>query len=248
MRSLRLMTLLHLVANGLLLWLGYYWLGVGESRASMLAWSASLAVFIVGLGCWAYGAALVYFQEQEKRRTIAAWRTALSNLLPLAIAAIIVGVIYWLLALWADYSTNPAFRIASYLTITFRTPVRPTSVARVFNVVLWVLRWVVLPVLLLPMVSAIAARGWRGFRAIGAHTRRWLYWIEVPLLLLCTLWIPLKLLGWVPHANSFGMETVSFTLRAVFAYLLFGASWLVLAFITSGGKPRFTQSNTVASP
>lgn len=248
MGSLQLMTLLHLVANALLLWLGYYWLGVGESRASMLAWSACVAVLIVGLGCWAYGAALVYFQEQEKRRTITAWRTALRNLLPLAIAAIMVGMIYWLLARWADYSTKPAFQIASYLTLKFRTPVRPTSVAGVFNVLLWVVRWGVLPALLLPMVSVIAARGWGGFRAIGAHAHRWLYWIEVPLLLLSTLWIPLKLLGWVPHVNGFSMETVSFTLRATFAYLLFGASWLVLAFITSGGKPRFTQSSTVASP
>ena len=73
------------------------------------------------------------------------------------------------------------------------------------------------------------------------------YWIEVPLLLLTAL-IPLKLLGWVPHVNSFGMETASFVLRAAFAYLLWGAAWLVLAFVTSGGSPRFTQSSTVVSP
>ena len=34
MRSLGAMTLAHLAANALLLWLGYYWLGVGETRAS----------------------------------------------------------------------------------------------------------------------------------------------------------------------------------------------------------------------
>jgi hypothetical protein len=242
------MALLHLVANGLLLGLGYYWLGVGESRASMLTWSLCIAVLIVGLGCWAYGAALVYFQGQEKCRAITAWRIALRNLLPLAIAAVIAVVLYWFLTLLADYSAKPAFQIASYLTLRFRTPFRPSSVARVFNVVLWVVRWGVLPVLLLPMVSAIAARGWSGFRAIGTHTRRWLYWIEVPLLLLCTLWIPMKLLGWVPSMNSFGMETVSFVLRAASAYLLLGLSWLVLAFVTSGGKPRFTQSSTAPSP
>ncbi len=244
MRSLRRMTLLHLVANALLLWLGYYWLGVGESRASTLAWSACVAVLIVGLGCCSYGAALVYFQKPRQP----AWRTALRNLLPLAIAVIVVATIYWLLARWADYSTKPAFQIASYLTLKFRTPVRPASVLRVFNAVLWVVRWAVLPVLLLPMASAIAGRGWSGFRAIGANARKWLYWIEVPILLLCVFWIPLKLLGWVPHVNGFGMETVSFTLRAVFAYLLFGTAWLVLAFVTSGGKPRLTQSSTLASP
>jgi hypothetical protein len=246
-RSLRLMTLLHLVANGLLLWLVYYWLGVGESRASTLAWSAFVALLIVGSICCAYGAALVFFQEQT-RSSWAAWRTALRNLLPLAMAVALIGALYWLLARWADYSVQPAFQIASYLTLKFRTPVRPASVLRIFNAVLWLVRWVMLPVLLLPMISAIAARGWSGFPAIGVHSRKWLYWIEAPVLVLCALWIPLKLLGWVPHVNSFGMETASFVLRAAFAYLLWGVSWLVLAFVTSGGSPRFTQSNTVASP
>jgi hypothetical protein len=241
------MTLVHLVANGLLLWLVYYWLGVGESRASTLAWSAFVALLIVGLICCAYGAALVFFQE-ETRSSLAAWRTALRNLLPLAIAAALVGTVYWLLARWADYSGQPAFQIASYLTLKFRTPVRPASVLRIFNGVLWLVRWVLLPVLLLPMISAIATHGWKGFPAIGAYARKWLYWIEVPLLLLCGFWIPLKLLELVPQVDSFGLEMVSFIARAAFAYLLWGAAWLVLAFVTSGGSPRFTQSNTVASP
>jgi hypothetical protein len=246
--SIRRLALLHLVANALLLWLVYYWLGVGESRASMLAWSACVALLIVGLACSAYGAALVYFQEQQKRSISAAWRTAFRNLFPLAVAAVLAGILYWLLAQWAAYSTQPAFRIASYLTLHSRAPVRPTSVSRIFNAALWVVRWAVLPVLLLPMISAVAARGWRGFPAIGERTRRWLYWIEVPVLLVCTFWIPLKLVGWVPQVNGFRLETASFILRAALAYLLFGICWLFLAFITSAGNPRFTQPRTVPSP
>jgi hypothetical protein len=229
MKSLRLMALVHVVTNAVLLWLGYYWLGVGESRTSLPA--------------------MVYFQAEEKRETRAAWRTAWQNVLPLAAAAIVVAAIYWLLALWADYSSKPAFAMASFLTLKFRTPVRPASIARVFNVALWIVRWAVIPVLLLPAVSAIAARGWAGFRSIGSHARRWVYWIEAPVLLLCALWIPLKLVGWVPSVGGFfAMETLSFILRAAVAYLLFAGSWLVLCFITSGGRPRFTQSRTVVSP
>ena len=113
---------------------------------------------------------------------------------------------------------------------------------------LWLVRWVILPVSLLPMLSAIAGDGWRGFRAFGAFTRKWLYWIEAPLLLLGALALPLKLLGWVPQVGGFGMQTASFVLRAGVAYLLFVTAWLLLAFITSAGKPRFTQAETVASP
>jgi hypothetical protein len=80
------------------------------------------------------------------------------------------------------------------------------------------------------------------------RVRRWLYWIEAPLLTLCAVWVPLKLLRWVPHMHGFRMEMLSFTLRAGIAYLLFAGAGLLLALVTSGGRPRFTQSNTLASP
>jgi hypothetical protein len=253
MRSLGLLALIHLGLNACLLWLGYYWLGVGESRTSMLLWSACIALVIVALGCWGYGTAFAYFQAEDHRRLSSAWNSALRNLLPIAAAAVVVAVVYVLLSLWSEYSSQPAFKIASYLTLRFRKPIRPSTILRIFDVALWIVRWAVLPVLLLPMISAIATRGWSGFRSIGArifssNARRWLYWIEAPLLTLCALWVPLKLLFWVPHMHSFRLEMLSFTLRAGVAYLIFAAAGLLLAFVTSGGRPRFTQSSTLASP
>jgi hypothetical protein len=248
MRSVRVMAMVHLAANAALLWLGYYWLGVGETRISTLAWSACVAVLLISLTACVYGAPLVFFQGKDYARAPMAWRTALRNLLPLVIAMIGIATIYGLLARWAGYSIRPAFQIASFLTLKLRIAVLPASVARVFNVVLFVVRWGVVPVLVLPMAAAVASQGWTGFRAIGSLVRRWLYWIEVPVLLLCTIWLPLKLLAWVPRLNSFGTETVSFVLRAFVAYLLFGAAWLALAFVTSSGKPRLTQSSTPTSP
>ena len=248
MRSMGILALIHLCLNALLLWLGYYWLGVGESRTSTLVWSGCIALVIIAAGCWCYGTVFAYFRAQDDRRLLFAWNSALRNLLPIAVFAVAVVAIYVLLARWADYSSQPAFKIASYLTLRFRKPIRPSAVLRIFNVVLWVVRWVVLPVLLAPMISAIAAHGWIGFRSIGAFVRRWLYWVEAPLLTLCAVWVPFKLLRWVPHVHGFRMEMLSFTLRAGVAYLLFAGAGLLLAFVTSGGRPRFTQPNTLASP
>lgn len=247
MRSTGLLAVTHLLVNALLLWLGYYWLGIGESRTSTLAWSAFVALVTVFLASSAYGAAFVYFQTDDGK-TVAAWRTAVRNLLPLLVGIAAVAAIYFLLARWDDYSSKPALQIASYLTLTFRKPVRPSSVARVFGTILWVIQWVILPVFLLPMFASVASSGWRGYRALGASTRRWLYWIQAPILLVCALWVPIKLLGWVPQVSSFGMEMASFAARALVAYLLFVVAWLVLAFVTSSGKPRFTQSSTAVSP
>jgi hypothetical protein len=248
MRPVRRFALFHLLVNALILWLGYYWLGVGESRTSTLLWSAIVFIVFAALACCSYGAALVYFRVEGNREAKTSWRTTLRNLLPLAAVAVVVVFLYWLLEQWSVYSARPAFRIASWLTLTLRTPVRPTAVARIFNVILWLVRWAALPVLLLPAVSAIAASGWDGFRYKGPLVPGWLYGIEVPLLLLCLIRLPLWLFHWVPAVDGFGMQAASFTVRAAVAYLLFGISWLVLAFVTSGGKPRPTQSSTADSP
>jgi hypothetical protein len=225
------------VGNALLLWLGYYWLGLGETRAATLAWSALVALLLLSLECWLQGATFAYFSGTR--------RLPLRRLPPLVAAAIVLLAVYWALAQWSDYSSQPAFKIASYLTMTFRKPVKPATVLKVFRFVLWLVRWMAVPVLALPAAAGIATRGWRGARL---HSRKWWYWVATPVLLTCALWLPLKLMGWTPQAGSFGMQMFSFVARLLIAYLLFVGAWLVLAFLTSGGSPRATQSSTVASP
>ena len=239
---MRTLALTHIAANALLLWLGYYWLGIGESRAVTLLWSLLVALVAIALACEQYGAAFVYFRGEKKNP----WRTVLGNLPALAVAALAVLVVYLLLARWAEYSSTPANRFASWLTLKFRKPVRPSTVLGIFNVALWLVRWVILPVTILPMIAAAAARGWRGFGAVGALEAKRLLWLEAPLLLLCGLWLPVKVLGWVPRVSGFGWEMVSFVLRASAAYLLFLAAGLALAFVTSRGKPQ-AQVKTAVS-
>lgn len=244
--SLRKLVLLHLVGNALLLSLGYYWLGVGESSGMRLAWSALVVAIFLCLTVWLHGTAFAYFGVNDFK---AAVRIAMRNLLPLLAVAVAILIVYLLLAWWRNYSGQPAFKIASYLTLNLRKPVKPNNVLRVFSVVLWLVRWVILPVLFLPLAANIANKGWIGFRGGSWKlSKRWIYWLEVPLLLLCSFWIPFKLMGWVPPVGGFAMEMTSFLIRLVIAYLLFVGAWLVLAFVTSGGSPRASQPSSVDSP
>lgn len=247
-RSFALLALSHFIVNGILLWLGYYWLGVPESRAGTLAWSAAIGLLTVLAASWSYGSGLVYFGEDGEQRTLCAWRISLRHLLPLTLTVVALILLYWLLARWGDYSAKPAFRMASYLTLKLRRPVRPASVQRGFDAVLWLARWMAVPVLVLPVLAAVTKSGWRGFPAIGTKAGKWLYWIQTPFLLLCAVRLPLLLVYWVPHVRGFRIETASFVVRAGVAYLLFAGAWLLLAFVTSGGRPRLTQPSTVVSP
>jgi hypothetical protein len=216
---------LHLVADAILLWLGYLWLGVAESTRTLLLISALTALGILALACWFHGATMVFFRKGDGPEIGIkdAFRTALGHLPALLAAAVLVLALYGLLAWAATASGQPAFRLASWLTLKLRTAVKPTTVARIFLGGFWIVRWVLLPVALLPMASGIAARGWSGF---GEFTwrRGWRCWLEVPLLLVAGLVLPFVLLSWVPAAGGFTLEVISFSLRMLVAYLLFVAS------------------------
>jgi hypothetical protein len=241
--AIRNLCLLHLCGNALLLWGGYYWLGVGESSGGKLVWSAFVALACVCAALWLHGAAMAYFRDSP-----APFISAARNLFPVLLAALAALGIYLLLARWQSHTAQTAFQIASYITLKLRKPLKPDTVSHVFDAVFWIVRWAVLPVILLPLFAALASLGWSGFRGgFWGAAKRWLYWIETPALLVCAFWVSLKLIGWVPHMNSFGMEMASFVVRALAAYLLMTAALLLLEFFTSAGSPRSSQPSTVVS-
>src|SRR5438105_1443052 len=157
-RSASLLLLLHFAANALLLWMGYYWLGIGESSGTRLVWSFLVATIFVCLAVWLHGATFAYFRASDNSNLTTAFRTTLRNLVPLIVLGVLVLCIYALLEWWHDYSAQPAFKIASYLTLKLRKPIRPSTILRVFNILLWVLRWAVLPIIVLPLAAEMSTR------------------------------------------------------------------------------------------
>ncbi len=236
--------LCHLVGNALLLLLGYYWLGLGEANALQLVWSTVVILLLLTLTLWLQGTAFAFFRTSEGL-TPSALRV-LRHLPALLALAMIALLCYGLLAWCQSHITRQGFLIASYLTLTFRHPVKPLTMVRILGALLWTLHWVVLPVIFLPLMSDVAVDGFstRPFRI----NRKWTYWIEVGPLLICGLWVPFKLLGWIPEWKNFNLQLLSFAARASSGYLLFIASSLTLAFLTSSGKPRVSQEKTVDSP
>ena len=229
----------QLVGNAAALWLGYYWLSVGEARIGLLAWSFTIALVTASLFLWMHGAGLAYGRDPHG----SPFRAALRNLPALLAAAIIVLLLYIALAKLQDMCSNPAFRLASWLTLKLRKPVKPAAVLRIFNAVWWVVRWLIVPVLLRPWILAVAQVGWLGFVPARWPRRTPIEWALTPLLLLCALWLPFKLLGFRPLMSSFGLEMASFLVRVAIAYLLFAGGLLALE-----GMPLFTQRKTAPSP
>lgn len=228
---------LHLIGNALLLWLGYTWLGMTEADGPHLAASA-LVLLVFGLGAlWLHATALAFFSGDS-----AAPSTALRRLPRLFALAVVVAFIYGLL--WYCYGAfdHMAFVIGSAATMTLRRPVPPARVLACFHAIIWLLRWVVVPALALPLAARIVSK------TSPRLFRRWTYWLAVAALLFCAIWLPLWLLDWIPIANGFGMQAASLAVRIGSGYLLFVTALLALEFFTAAGKPRSNQPSTAVSP
>lgn len=234
----RLFLAVHLFANALLLWLAYQWLAMSEATTLGLAWNAVAALAILAAAALLHGATFASFRKDAKPGAGASFARALRHILPLL--AVVAGAIaiYTFLAWWAGYSVTPAAKLASWLTLRFRKPVRPAAVLRCFNAVLWMVRWVLLPADLLPLFSGVAARGWRGFDEFGWRRYSRLYRLEAPLLVLGGVWLPLWMINWVPRVEGFNMQMTSFALRVGIGYLLFVCAAMALAYLTSREKSK----------
>jgi len=239
----------HLTGNAMLLYVGYRWLAMGESDGLHLAASILvLCVFIFGV-LWLHGTTFAYFDRVARLNFRRAALRCLRHLLPLLTLAVAAAAIYVLLAWWRDSFHHRAFVMGSYATMTLRKPVSPSTVERWFHAFIWILRWVAVPVVFLPLAAGAALDGWAGIRWRSLRPlRRVTYWLEVAALLLCAIWVPLRLVHWVPHINSFSGQVASLVVRLGAGYLLFIAALLSLEFFTSSGRPRATQVNTASTP
>jgi hypothetical protein len=242
-------SIIHLVANALLLLLGYYWLGLAESNAFHLAWSFLVVATFVGTAIWLHGATFIYFDGNEDPRLQAAAKLALRHLPPLLVFTLIAVLIYVLFWRWTTSLAHAGFLISSYLTMTLRIPVTPAGVVRTLNGLLWFVRWIVLPVCLIPVFANVAKLGWRGFLPKPLRgARKWIYWIEVVILVFCAIWLPSKLFAWRPEFKAFALQMASFLLRAGLAYLLFVSGLLAIERLTSAGRPDLSQPSRASSP
>jgi hypothetical protein len=244
--SLIILCVFHLIGDALILWLGYAWLSVPESNTAHLLWSLFIVLLFGCSALWLHGTALVYFSGAEStfRHSASSALRHLPGLIVLAVAGLIV---YWVVNLVDGTLGDPAFSLASWLTMTFRKPVSPLKVLAVFHTIVWLMEWLVLPALFAPVAAAIATSGFAGFRKFATRPRLWPSF-AIFVLLLCALWLPMKLLEWIPTMPNFSAEMASFLVRGGIAYLLFAGSLLAFERVTSSGMPSFTHRNNAAVP
>lgn len=237
--------LLHFFGNALLLWLGYAWLGVGEADNVHVLGSFFIVLVLIAGAAWLHGAGFAYFGGLRFTRALG---RALRNLLPI-LSVCLAGILVYAGLIWtASHYGGTAYNVASYSTMHLRRPVPPTAIEKAFHWCVLLLEWVIVPVVLFPLASAVAMHGWKGWRLANLHkSRRILYWVEICLLLLCAFVVPFRLFFWVPGIQSFSGQMLSFLARNVLGYVLFVSSLLAIEFFSAVKQPHARSARAGSS-
>jgi hypothetical protein len=221
----------QLAGNFVLLALLYWWFGLSVATVPKLVLVALTAAALVAGSAWLHGAGLAALSGRDVRE---AFTVSLQSLLKLSAYAcvIIFALIAW------DQTLAGQQRIdnwtASLLTRLSQKPVSPASIA-------WILPWklrawfVLLGLALLPF----AAQSVGSVESAKAVLRKPAWWILGVLLAFTGLYLPYRLIHWVPVSGSLVSELLSALVRFTLAYALAVASWLTAASLLARiGRPH----------
>lgn len=225
----------HLLANPLLFGLFVGWLFIPESHAWQLGFSFLGVTLLAAAALLLEAGTLSYFAADEPAGLTSlghAYARALRNFGAVLVCAAIACFGWWLAGRLQIYQeTLPAY-LRSEMPAALRRHVTRAEIGRVYGAVIFIVRWILCPGLLLPFVTAGARFGFRGFpRTIVATWRAissGFYWFVFSLLALAGLFFTGLLVSWRPqgHDATVARESVSMTFRLSTAYLVGLAAWL----------------------
>jgi hypothetical protein len=122
-----------------------------------------------------------------------------------------------------------------------------------FDGIVFALRWIVVPALLLPFAFLAADLGFRGWGRAGVAAWKTLivrleYWVVVGLAAGLGVFLSQRLVYWTPRSTdpTLAGETVSLILRLSLAYLLALFSWMLVCSMI--GRSRAPRAHAVGDP
>jgi hypothetical protein len=230
--------LIQLLGNALLfaLFAGWLLLPVATELHVLLNAVVLLGLAVVGLVLHA-GTLNFYFEQGSSERPLirSAFGRAVKHIL--AICAC-VGLLF---ALWAllDLSKSRQLALPFYVRSLLPDFIRVHLAVWWFQVavegVVFAIRWIVIPGLILPLVVEAANSGFRAFGKLGLaalrkSVTRASYWIVLLLAAFVGCVAPVSLLDWTPAFKNptLHLEAVSLIARFSTAYILAVASWLLV--------------------
>ena len=252
------MWLLQFFLNPILVGLFAVWLLIPEARIWQLGLNILLAALIVAAALVLHAGTLNYFSDQFREQpavVTTAFGRALRHFAAIAVCAIVLCFV-WTLAGGLDryHETIPTY-IRSTLPVSVRQHLSLGVLTGTFGLLAFLLQWVTVPGLLLPLVLLAADQGFRGYGREGWKTWKTSiaslhYWLILAVAAFLGVYGSDTILGWRPNSASpsFAGETTNLTFRLLLAYGLGLFSWMLVCSLIGrrGGSTQGIAGNSTA--
>jgi hypothetical protein len=243
--------LLQFFLNPILAGLFAVWLLIPEAKIWQLALNVFLALIIAAAALVLHAGTLNYFSDQfrEQPATVTtAFGRALRHFAAIAVCAMVFYLV-WTLAGGLDrYQVAFPTYVRSALPASLRAHISLGALTAFFEFLVFVLQWVVVPGLLLPLALLGADQGFRGFGRSGWTSWKSTiaslhYWAILALAAFLGVYGSSTILGWRPASESptFAGETANLAFRLFLAYALGLFSWMVTCSLI-GRRGRSAES------
>ncbi|MGH9704532.1 MAG: hypothetical protein ACRD4K_14245 [Candidatus Acidiferrales bacterium] len=248
--------LIQFFANPILILLYAACLLVPEARTWELILNVILALAIAVFAVVLHAGTLNYFHDRARSDSAAlkpAFLRALRNILAISLWIVVFFVVWRLWGMLGHYHESIPTYFCSLLPAWLRRHVTLHSMIKIFEIKLFVLRWVVTLGFLLPFAAQAADRGFGGFgksgrTALESAIKSLRYWAAVIVAALMGVCFSSRLLNWHSHSqdSTFAGETTSLVLRLLAAYLLALFSWMLVCSVAgrSCGIQKSAGGNT----
>ena len=231
--------LVNLFGNAAVLASWYYWLLIPDAHGWQVAWSAVLALVTVLFVLWLRAGTLTWFRVSELRKQPAigpAFHRGTRHIISLAIWAAVYVILAWIIISAGNYT--PQFSVWIRQKVNAGPP--PRNVMRDTDWLLFLLLWVALPAIWIPIATTVAAVGFSGVHARRSLRvlRRPLYWLLYCVLMALAAWVPYKLVTWAPDFSTLHQQAWSAGLRFAAAYIILITAGLGLMWVAGERTDR----------
>src|SRR5258708_4883942 len=250
--------LVQFFVNPILAGLFAAWLLIPEAKIWQLGLSVLLVAVIAAAALVLHAGTLNYFSDQFREQS-AAVTTSFGRAMRHFAAIVVYALVFYLV--WAlaggvgPYrETFPTF-VRSMLTAFLRLHISLAAVPSIFDALVFLLQWVAVPGLLLPLALLGADQGFRGFGRAGWKVWRTTisslhYWVILALAAFLGVYGSGTILGCrpAPESATFPGEPANLVFRLFLAYGLGLFSWMVACSLIGrrGGSTQSIAGNSTA--
>jgi hypothetical protein len=237
--------LIQFLINPLLFVLFAGWLLLPVANTGHLILNVLLAVVLVCGALLLHAGTLNYFYLQDRNENAQlkeVFGRALRHLFAVAVCVLVIYLL-WSLVTRADRyaETLPAY-LRSNLPEFVRRHAGEPFFNSLFAGILFALRWILVPGLILPFIASASCFGFRGLGWKGIKTWKktvfsLAYWGIVILAALLGVLATEKLMGWTPdfRTSTFAGEKASLAVRLFASYLLGLFAWMLACSVVGRG-------------